>query len=234
MTFGLVSAVERAFRGPGGRRIAGSVEHTAPLAPGLVGRRPRRRRRAARRPQHEPDRRGVLPRPAGRCRAPRAGRRARSRRVAGAAAARRGHRPEPRRASAAPLGRPARARRRPRPRHRGGQRSPTRPGIEAGDLIVSAGGAPIRDADDLHDALAALELPFELGIVRGAEERTVAVTSAEAGAHAGRRLTPRSHQRDVWDPRSVAGVPGPLASARDRAPHRLVPHRLVGRGASSP
>ena len=33
VTFGTVSAVARAFRGPGGRRIAGSVEHTAPLAP---------------------------------------------------------------------------------------------------------------------------------------------------------------------------------------------------------
>jgi S1-C subfamily serine protease len=32
-----VSAVARAFRGPGGRRIEGSVEHTAPLAPGSSG-----------------------------------------------------------------------------------------------------------------------------------------------------------------------------------------------------
>ena len=37
ITFGTVSAVERAFRGPGGRRIAGSIEHTAPLAPGSSG-----------------------------------------------------------------------------------------------------------------------------------------------------------------------------------------------------
>ena len=37
VTFGTVSAVSRAFRGPGGRRIAGSVEHTAPLAPGSSG-----------------------------------------------------------------------------------------------------------------------------------------------------------------------------------------------------
>ena len=37
VTFGLVSSVSRAFRGPGGRRIAGSVEHTAPLAPGSSG-----------------------------------------------------------------------------------------------------------------------------------------------------------------------------------------------------
>ena len=37
VTFGLVSAIARAFRGPGGRRIDGSVEHTAPLAPGSSG-----------------------------------------------------------------------------------------------------------------------------------------------------------------------------------------------------
>ena len=37
VTFGTVSAVARAFRGPGGRRIGGSVEHTAPLAPGSSG-----------------------------------------------------------------------------------------------------------------------------------------------------------------------------------------------------
>ena len=34
VTFGLVSAVDRAFRGPRGRRIAGSIEHTAPLPRG--------------------------------------------------------------------------------------------------------------------------------------------------------------------------------------------------------
>ncbi len=37
VTFGTVSAVARAFRGPGGRRIAGSLEHTAPMAPGSSG-----------------------------------------------------------------------------------------------------------------------------------------------------------------------------------------------------
>ena len=36
-TFGLVSAVGRAFRGPRGRRIAGSIEHTAPLPRGASG-----------------------------------------------------------------------------------------------------------------------------------------------------------------------------------------------------
>src|SRR5687768_2723315 len=37
VTLGTVSAVARAFRGPGGRRISGSIEHTAPLAPGSSG-----------------------------------------------------------------------------------------------------------------------------------------------------------------------------------------------------
>src|ERR1700729_4406130 len=37
VTFGFVSGVERSFRGPRGRRITGSVEHTAALLPGSSG-----------------------------------------------------------------------------------------------------------------------------------------------------------------------------------------------------
>ncbi len=37
MTFGFVSGIERTFRGPRGRRITGSLEHTAPLLPGSSG-----------------------------------------------------------------------------------------------------------------------------------------------------------------------------------------------------
>jgi len=37
VTFGFVSGVGRSFRGPGGRRVAGAVEHTAPLMPGSSG-----------------------------------------------------------------------------------------------------------------------------------------------------------------------------------------------------
>src|SRR5215211_4291437 len=36
-TFGLVSATGRSFRGPAGRRIGGSIEHTAPLPRGSSG-----------------------------------------------------------------------------------------------------------------------------------------------------------------------------------------------------
>src|SRR6266496_459396 len=37
VTFGFVSGLERTFRGPRGRRITGSIEHTAPLLPGSSG-----------------------------------------------------------------------------------------------------------------------------------------------------------------------------------------------------
>src|SRR6266480_5351816 len=37
VTFGFVSGVDRAFRGPRGRRITGSLEHTATLLPGSSG-----------------------------------------------------------------------------------------------------------------------------------------------------------------------------------------------------
>lgn len=37
VTFGLVSAVNRAFRGPRGRRVTGTIEHTAPLVKGSSG-----------------------------------------------------------------------------------------------------------------------------------------------------------------------------------------------------
>jgi serine protease Do len=37
VTFGLVSGIDRSFRGPRGVRITGSLEHTAPLLPGSSG-----------------------------------------------------------------------------------------------------------------------------------------------------------------------------------------------------
>jgi serine protease Do len=37
VTWGLVSGTDRSFRGPRGRRIAGTIEHTAPLLPGSSG-----------------------------------------------------------------------------------------------------------------------------------------------------------------------------------------------------
>jgi serine protease Do len=48
-------------------------------------------------------------------------------------------------------------------------------GVREGDLIASAGGRPIVEPDDLYDALAAAGETLSLGIVRGAEEITVEV-----------------------------------------------------------
>ena len=52
-------------------------------------------------------------------------------------------------------------------------------GIEVGDLIVSAGGSAIADADDLQDALGTLKPPFDVVIVRGADEKTLSVSAAK-------------------------------------------------------
>ena len=61
-------------------------------------------------------------------------------------------------------------------------------GIEAGDLIVSAGGSAIADADDLHDALGTLKPPFDVVIVRGADEKTLTV---QLRSRSERPATPR-------------------------------------------
>jgi serine protease Do len=177
VTFGLVSSVERSFRGPGGRRIAGSVEHTAPLAPGSSG--------------------GALVDASGRLVGLNTNRIGEGFYLALPADAALKARVEA-------LGRGESARR-PRlgvaiaPNHvarrlRGSVGLPERDGIlvrgvedgsqaadagvEVGDLIVSAGGREIRDADDLQDALAALEPPYDLGIVRGADDKTLTVSKA--------------------------------------------------------
>ncbi len=174
VTFGMVSAVAQAFRGPGGRRISGSVEHTAPLAPGSSG--------------------GALLDATGRlvglntnrigegfylALPSDAGLRARVDALA------RGESPTPLRLGVAVA---------PGPVARRMRRSVGLPerdgilvrgvadgslaaaaGVEAGDLIVEAGGHAVADPDDLLDALASLKLPFALRLVRGTDERTVEV-----------------------------------------------------------
>lgn len=180
VTFGLVSSVARAFRGPGGQRIAGSVEHTAPLAPGssggalvdaegrLVG--------------LNTNRVGegfylALPADAAlKARVDALGRgESAQRRFLGVAIAP-SHVARRLRRS---VGLPDRAGVLVRGVEDGSLADAA--GIESGDLIVSAGDRAIADADDLHDALGALDTPFELGLVRGAVELTVTV-----GAPAGR------------------------------------------------
>ena len=53
--------------------------------------------------------------------------------------------------------------------------SPRRPGSRPATSSSRPAGKPITDADDLHTALATLELPFEVKLVRGTDERTVQV-----------------------------------------------------------
>lgn len=50
-----------------------------------------------------------------------------------------------------------------------------RAGVQVGDLVVGAAGAPVRVVDDLHRALDAAGPTLELRIVRGADERTLTV-----------------------------------------------------------
>ncbi|MDH4142124.1 MAG: S1C family serine protease [Chloroflexota bacterium] len=178
VTFGLVSAVARAFRGPGGRRISGSVEHTAPLAPGSSG--------------------GALVDAAGKLVGLNTNRigegfylaiPADLELKARIAALGRGESPSRVRlgVAIAPSHVAARLRRSVGLPERTGilvrgvedGSLADRAGVEAGDLIVSAGGREIMDADDLHEALGTLSQPFELGLVRGADERTATVGASK-------------------------------------------------------
>ncbi len=174
VTFGLVSAVARAFRGPGGRRIDGSVEHTAPLASGSSG--------------------GALLNGAGELVGINTNRIGEGFYLALPAdtslrsrvdALARGESPtRPRLGVAVAPSHVARRLRRSvglPPRDgilvRGVEDDSlaATAGLEAGDLIVEAGGHAITDADDLHAALGTVEFPFELKLVRGTEERTVEI-----------------------------------------------------------
>lgn len=56
----------------------------------------------------------------------------------------------------------------------------SRAGLTQGDLIASAGGRSIRGIDDLFDLLDAANGEIELTVIRGAEQRNVAVTLGEA------------------------------------------------------
>jgi serine protease Do len=179
VSFGFVSSVERAFRGPGGRRISGSLEHTAPLAPGssgsplldaegaLVG--------------LSTNRVGegfylALPADDGlKARVDALGRgetRERPRlgiAVAPAHVARRLRRS---------VGLPERDGVLVRGVEDGSPAAAA--GIQEGDLLVAAGGTEITDVDDLHDLLGKAGFPFELTLVRGTDERTVTVQAPAA------------------------------------------------------
>ena len=174
VTFGHVSAVERSFRGPGGSRIGGSIEHTAPLAPGSSG-------------GPLVDAAGAivaintnrvgegfyLARPADASLRDRVDALARGESVA-----------RPRLGIAvAPPHVAARLRASVGLSERAGllvrgveDGSPAaRAGIREGDLLVEAAGRPLETADALPEILAESGLPIELRIVRGDDERTVSV-----------------------------------------------------------
>ena len=181
VTFGLVSATSRAFRGPGGRRISGSVEHTAPLAPGSSG--------------------GALLDASGKLVGINTNRIGEGFYLALPADAAlrdridalgRGESPRRQRlgVAVAPSHVAARMRRSVGLPEREGvlvrgveDESPAAAaGIQGGDLIVEIGGKAITTPDDLVEALAAVEFPVEVKLVRGNDERTVQVGGGTTAA----------------------------------------------------
>ena len=183
LTWGTISAVARAFRGPGGRRIAGSLEHTAPMAPGSSGG-----------PLLDAGGRFIglntnrlgegfylaLPADEGlRGRVDQLGRGESARRprlgvaVAPAHVARRLRRS---------VGLPDRDGLLVRGVEDAS--AAARAGIAQGDLIVEAAGRPVTDADELWEALSAAGDTYDVRIVRGTEERTIAVGGAAATGEA--------------------------------------------------
>ncbi len=181
VTFGLVSAVAREFRGPGGRRIAGSVEHTAPLAPGSSG--GALVDAEARLVGLNTNRIGegfYLALPADerlRARVDALGRGESPTRVRLGVAVAPTHVARRMRRS---VGLPERDGVLVRGVEEGSLAAGA--GIEAGDLIVEAGGRPIVVADDLLEALDTLEVPFDVKLVRGTDERMVRVGGPAAPA----------------------------------------------------
>jgi serine protease Do len=186
VTVGFVSAVNRAFRGPRGRRITGSVEHTAPLGRGSSGG-----------PVVTADGRllGIntnrlgdgfyLAIPAD----------AELRRRLDALA--RGESPARPRLGVGIA--PARVARRLRsavglPERDGllvravEEGSPAeRAGVRVGDLIATAGGREVRDADELHEVLDSLGEAgtLQLALVRGSDELTVIVAFGSGSEQVG-------------------------------------------------
>lgn len=177
VTFGLVSSVGRGFRGPRGRRISGSIEHTAPMAHGSSG--------------------GPVVDGAGRFLALNTNRAGEGFYLALPADAELAQRVEALGAGQSPFrpylgiglipGRMARRIRRAvgLPDQDGllvrvvEEDSPAAgAGLEQGDYIIRAGGQPVAGLEDLYKAMEGLQpgATLELALLRGTEERTVTVT----------------------------------------------------------
>jgi serine protease Do len=175
VTFGFVSGVERSFRGPRGRRITGSVEHTAPLLPGSSG--------------------GPVADAQGRLLGVNTNRLGegfylaipadQALRAQVDALARGEPAAKPRLGVALAPPHVARRLRRAvglpdadgllvREVEDGSPAASS--GLAQGDLIVAADGRAVTDVDDLFQALDAASDALELRILRGTEERTVRVT----------------------------------------------------------
>jgi len=180
VSFGMVSGTERAFRGPRGRRIRGGVEHTAPLPRGSSG---------SPLVAHDGAVVGLSTHRLGegfylalradgglqqRLDALAAGRDQR-RPTLGVAVAP----PHVARKLRQAVGLPARDGLLVRGVEPGSPAAAA--GIEEGDLLVAVAGRALASVDDLHDALDAADAgsTIELTVVRGADERPVAVTLAE-------------------------------------------------------
>ena len=173
VTIGYVSGTDRSFRGPRGRRVAGAVEHTAPLMPGSSG--------------------GPIVDLAGRLLGINTNRIGHGfyQAIAADASLRdrlaalgRGESPKRRRLGVglAPSHVASQLRRAVGLPERDGllvrevedDSAAATAGIAEGDLIVAVGDRAIASADDLFDALSG-EGPLEIKLVRGADELTVTV-----------------------------------------------------------
>jgi S1-C subfamily serine protease len=181
VTHGFVSGVERTFRGPRGRRITGSLEHTAPLLPGSSG--GPVLSAAGQLLGINTNRLGegfYLAIPADDALRGRAGVLARGESAS-----------SPRLGVAIAPNHVARRLRRAvgLPDTDGllirdvAEDSPAaRAGLAQGDLIVAAAGRPTGTPDDLFDALQAAQGgTIELTIVRGTDERTIQVAFGDHG-----------------------------------------------------
>jgi serine protease Do len=174
VSFGLVSGTERAFRGPRGRRIKGSLEHTAPLPRGssgspvvdvdgtVVGLNTNRLGDGfyLALPTDEELRRRLDSLAAGEARnRPRLGIGLAPAHVA--------------RALRRSVGLPERDGVLVRVVEEGSAAAAA--GLQEGDLLTTAGAAPLASADDLFDALDAATDELVVAVVRGTDELTLTV-----------------------------------------------------------